>query len=261
MRRVPVITIALFAALSFSSPARADGDAAAATPETVGTGWTVTPLPADPLPAVPPPAVPPPSATMPSASPPSPAPTQGRAFRKAAAWTDATAVTLLGTSFFVLIVEAFAGFRLCLSDSCPPPPPVWQQYGPGLTIGAAGVASYALGAPLVHAFRGAPRTALVDLVVRVGAPVALATLGYGLGQLTDGCFNNQGSSCSGGDSAVFGFFGVLAGVGTALYVDYRHLAKEEPDHDEPAASTALRLSPAVAVLPNQGASVGLGGAF
>jgi hypothetical protein len=224
---------------------------------------TVTPLP-DPTPDPTPDATTVPTrvpTTAPTAAPsPSPSPRPGQAFVKAAVWPDAAAFTLVATSLPVLLVEALSGPWLCLDDHCAPPPPVWQQYGVGLTMLTTGAALYALGAPLVHAARGAPLSALADVVLRVGAPFALGALGFGLGEVTSGCAFN-GSSCQSGATGFLAVGGFMGGIVTAVAVDYRVLSREGESSDEPVLPATPRVSPTVALLPNHGASLGLGGAF
>ena len=128
----------------------------------------------------------------------------------------------------------------------------------GIPLGIAGLATYVLGGPIVHAVHGQGGKVGIDLAVRLGAPA--------VGMATGAAIGCAMFSCSKGDFAGFGAFilgGVGAGVGalTAIVIDAAVLA------NEPAAPAKAKpwngkptFTPQVSALPG-GGSLGVGGAF
>jgi len=128
----------------------------------------------------------------------------------------------------------------------------------GIPFGIAGLATYVLGGPIVHAVHGHGGKVGIDLAVRLGAPAVGLATGAAIGCAM--------VSCGKGDfSAIIGIIGggVGAGVGmlTAIIIDAAVLA------NEPAAPAKAKpwngkptFTPQVSALPG-GGSVGVGGAF
>ncbi len=128
----------------------------------------------------------------------------------------------------------------------------------GIPLGVAGLATYVLGGPIVHAVHGHGGKVGIDLAVRLGAPAVGMGIGAAIGCAT--------FSCSKGDFAGFGAFilgGVGAGVGalTAIVIDAAVLANEPaaPAKAKPWNGKAT-FTPQVSALPGGGA-IGVGGAF
>jgi hypothetical protein len=127
-----------------------------------------------------------------------------------------------------------------------------------------GVGVYALGGPAVHVFHDRPDTAVADLALRLGAPLALGLVGYGIGVATfQGC--PEGSWFCGRELQGFtvGALGVLAGSLTAVVLDAAWLAREPAawEKEGSAKAPALRWSPQVGVTARGGPSVGVAGSF
>ncbi len=105
---------------------------------------------------------------------------------------------------------------------------------------AAGLVTYAVGAPLMHVSQEQPVRGLASFGLRVALPVALYGVGYGLGS-----FDDSNSSCPEDEDCVDG--GVLAGtllfvygVGAAMVVDSAALAwKRVPARPKDQPSFAL----------------------
>lgn len=94
--------------------------------------------------------------------------------------------------------------------------------------------TYALGGPIVHWSHGNGLKGAASLGLRVGIPVVLAGLGYGLGTLAYGNENYGG--------AVFGALGFVLGFPAAIAIDAAAIAREDvPDEDE--AATQAKLTP------------------
>ena len=128
----------------------------------------------------------------------------------------------------------------------------------GIPLGIAGLATYVLGGPIVHAVHGQGGKVGIDLAVRLGAPA--------VGMATGAAIGCAMFSCSKGDFAGFGAMilgGVGAGVGvlTAIVIDAAVLANEP---GLPAKTKSWNgkatFTPQVSALPG-GGSVGVGGAF
>jgi hypothetical protein len=107
------------------------------------------------------------------------------------------------------------------------------------------IATYALGSPIIHLVHQRPGNALGSFVMRVGMPVAGATLGY---LLTSGS-SGGGEVPSWAGGAALGF---VAGVIAASAIDIGVLAKAE----EPPS-----LAPAVTPTAHGGMTFGLTGSF
>ncbi len=128
----------------------------------------------------------------------------------------------------------------------------------------ASASGYALGAPFVHLLHGRPDVALADVALRVGAPIVLGVVGYGLGYAAGhddpGCggFLCETRTLDGVGGAILGAAG---GFLAAAAVDAAVLGRERvaPAADPP--DTAMRWTPRVGVSPRGGATVGVGGSF
>jgi membrane associated rhomboid family serine protease len=106
------------------------------------------------------------------------------------------------------------------------------------------IATYALGAPILHLVHHRPGNALGSFLLRVALPVAGGALGW---MLTSGVSGPDIPSGAGG-----AVIGLVAGVITASSIDIGVLSRAEP---------APQLAPAVTPTANGGMTFGLTGSF
>lgn len=113
-------------------------------------------------------------------------------------------------------------------------------------VGYTSVATYAVGAPIVHLVQGHPFKGLGSLGLRVGLPIAGAAIGTKLA-----------ASC-GGDFGCIGeaFLGAMVGVGAAVTLDAALLAYDE----RPRRQASFAAMP-FAYVDGRRALLGLGGRF
>ncbi len=114
-------------------------------------------------------------------------------------------------------------------------------------VGGFALATYAVGAPLVHVLHGRPGAAARSMGLRAGMPILGGLVGYGLLSMGHG---NSGDDISPG--AVGAILGVFAGAIAASAIDIGVLAKGD---DVP------RVGPAVTPTTNGGMTFGLSGRF
>jgi len=139
----------------------------------------------------------------------------------------------------------------------------------GMGFAYAGVATYAIGAPIVHAVHGNGKMALADVALRIGAPIGAGFVGGIVGAATA-----EGGGLAGlGHMMVGVMYGALAGVGLAVALDSIVLAREDvrgarsprPSDDKSAdaprpAPQHARLVPTLAPSPT-GFTGGVAGTF
>jgi hypothetical protein len=119
--------------------------------------------------------------------------------------------------------------------------------------------TYTLGAPLIHGAHGHADKGLADFGLRIGAPLALGAIGYGLGS-TVGC--NPNSFCSTGlNELAIGTVGVFGGIVTASIVDAAVLAREPVPVDESSSNVSVEWSPVVGFTSRGDPTVGIAGRF
>lgn len=131
----------------------------------------------------------------------------------------------------------------------------------GAALLVTGLATYAVGPPIVHLARGNPGKGALDLLLRTTAPVMSALLGGALGVGVASGLCNQNNTCT-IDALAYGAAGGFAiGTITSLMVDYVVLA------NDPAGSAAAHRvarptawSPYATPIPS-GAAIGLVGVF
>jgi hypothetical protein len=123
-----------------------------------------------------------------------------------------------------------------------------------------GIGGYLLCAPIVHVAHGRGLIALADLGLRVGAPVAGAFAGAGLGYLADDASGRN--STYGGAALVGGVLGFGVGLLGAVIVDAAVLAREDAPLDgREARQSQFTILPVVGPRSLGGLDVGLGGVF
>lgn len=132
----------------------------------------------------------------------------------------------------------------------------------GMGFAYAGLATYAVGAPVVHVFHGNGKMALADVALRVGAPIGAGFVGGIVGAATA-----TDSGLAGLGHVMVGMmYGALAGVGIAVALDSIVLAREEipatkkADVPRPAPQQHARLVPTLAPSPT-GFTGGVAGTF
>jgi hypothetical protein len=158
-----------------------------------------------------------------------------------------------------------------------------QNASAGSSLAYLSMATYALGPPIVNLAHGNTRGALRSVGIRVGAPLVagfvLGAIGGAIGFAVASPYrckplftfddNAPETSCAGLGAAVgFGlgaFSGGLAGYGAAVISDAA-LAYDAPAvENEKAPATRSQgtwsIAPKVALSPNGGAQLGVGGAF
>jgi len=114
-----------------------------------------------------------------------------------------------------------------------------------------GLATYVLGAPIVHAAEGHPREAGLSVGLRLGAPLVGGLSGFLLGGAL--CAKDDGDvPCP----ALTAALGILAGGVAAIAVDAEVLS----DEPEPSRPQVSHFAPTLSVTKN-GVSAGLTGAF
>lgn len=126
----------------------------------------------------------------------------------------------------------------CLSVSALAPA-AFGGIGP---IGAAAVATYFLGSPIVHAAHQQPGRAFASLGLRVGVPLGVAVVAKKASPEDEIGLRSL-------------FFGLFVGVPIAMTIDSAALAWERKPIRQ-----GLRLTPAIATTKNSG-WIGLGGSF
>lgn len=136
-----------------------------------------------------------------------------------------------------------------------------QNNSTGSALLATGLASYALGPPVVHLARGNPGKGAIDLAIRVTAPLTSAGLGAALGAGVASGLCNQNNTCT-LDALAYGAVGGLAiGTITTLMVDYLVLAN---DPAKPVVAPKVPRSTAwspYATPVRSGATIGVVGVF
>ncbi len=136
--------------------------------------------------------------------------------------------------------------------------PSFSDEGPtnavAMVAGVTAVPTYLFGAPIVHAAHGHCDRAGASLALRIGAPIALAYLGSGLGTLAcpGKASDTSNYHCVNGATGA----GALAGLVAAISVDAALLAREKV----PRHPSATGWSPTVS-LNRGGFSVGLAAEF
>jgi hypothetical protein len=139
-------------------------------------------------------------------------------------------------------------------------PSTWYGWQTLISDGAAlvtaplvpplGLATYLLGAPLVHLGHGRPLAGLGSLGLRAGAPILGGALGVALERSASGC---SGDFCGLGGLLLGG----VVGVATAVALDSAVLAREKA----PLEGTRTAFVPSVTPRLEGGVDVGVGGAF
>jgi hypothetical protein len=130
--------------------------------------------------------------------------------------------------------------------------------GGGYPLAIAGLATYVVGGPIVHAAHGHGGKVGLDLGIRLGAPAA--------GALTGALIACAGGSCGYELGALValagGGFGAGIGAITAIVIDAAVIAREPAERREEVAKWDGKpiVRPEVTSLPGGGA-VGIGGAF
>ncbi|MBK8215200.1 MAG: hypothetical protein IPK71_15780 [Myxococcales bacterium] len=129
--------------------------------------------------------------------------------------------------------------------------------GGGYPLAIAGLATYVVGGPIVHAAHGHGAKVAIDLGIRLGAP----TVG-GLTGILLGCAGGCSGDLGGLAGAIGGAFGAGLGVVTAIVIDSAVLAREPAEQGKESAKWDGKpiVRPEVTSLPGGGA-VGVGGAF
>jgi hypothetical protein len=131
---------------------------------------------------------------------------------------------------------------------------------PGTWIALSGL-TYALGGPIVHWAHGNGGKGAASLGLRLGLPVGLGFVGYGLGSAMSG-----GSGYGGAIMAGLGF---VLGFPAAIAIDSAALAREDVEDDEGADGAQAKVEPkrpAFQMAPDlqtshTGAQVGVRGTF
>jgi hypothetical protein len=119
---------------------------------------------------------------------------------------------------------------------------------------------YALGSPIVHAVHGRTDAALGDVALRLGAPLAGAAIGYGIGAASfQGCAPGEWFCGRDWSGFVGASLGALGGAVTAVILDASLLGRERVRKDDVAGG--VRWAPQVGVSPRGEPSVGVGGSF
>jgi hypothetical protein len=133
-------------------------------------------------------------------------------------------------------------------------------------LGTVSLATYGLGAPVVHIAHGHGDAAVGSLLLRLGLPLGGALLGYALGAATVGqsSYCGDGGSCGG---FVMGILGLGAGALTASILDATVLAYEPPAPRDASMHkrASVQIAPSFALVPRgrEGAlgTVGASGSF
>jgi len=130
--------------------------------------------------------------------------------------------------------------------------------GGGYPLAIAGLATYVVGGPIVHAAHGHGGKVGLDLGIRLGAPTAGAFTGAGLACAAGGCRGTYGAL----GAVAGGLLGIGIGAITAIVIDAAVIAREPAERREEVAKWDGKpiVRPEVTSLPGGGA-VGVGGAF
>jgi hypothetical protein len=114
-----------------------------------------------------------------------------------------------------------------LFGTCPSPASAWQEIPIGLTMAMTGAALFGVVSPMVHGVHGDTNKWLIDMGLRVGAPLALGALAYVVGEaaaggsvLQNGCSAIPPGLCWSPQGVMSGAAGVVAGMGIAAVVDH-----------------------------------------
>ena len=113
------------------------------------------------------------------------------------------------------------------------------------TVVGLSIATYALGAPILHLAHHRPGNAFGSFVLRAGLPVVAAAVGWSLA----GGYGGNSEIPSGAGGAALG---LVVGVITASSIDIGVLSKAEP---------APQVAPAITPTAHGGMTVGLTGSF
>jgi hypothetical protein len=122
-----------------------------------------------------------------------------------------------------------------------------------IAIVTLGVATYAFGAPIVHALHRRPGIAVADFGLRVGAPVVAGLVGVAVANA--GCpeprYPDEGTQfdCEMGGAAL----GVIVGVGSAIAIDSAVFARETKPAPRTQSARGFSLTPSLSLTPHRSA--------
>jgi len=125
-----------------------------------------------------------------------------------------------------------------------------KSNAPDNQASSVAVATYALGAPLVHLYHHHPQRAAASLALRVGLPLLGAVIGGGIGR------SNCSEYCDNDADIAGAALGIVSGAVLASTIDIGYLSRGEQ-----VTRSAPALAPSFGAGPGGAVRIGIGGSF